>query len=101
MSPKWFRNVADLVSGYTRRRAHMHEVQIFVILHLRAYSLTAFCMQKMLKIPQTVEEVSFLKLTVSTFFFAVSYFGLILLYNNIKVAIYFGVLWSKVFLARA
>ena len=40
-------------------------------------SLTAFCMQKMLKIPQTVEEVSFLKLTVSTFFFVVSYFGLI------------------------
>ena len=30
-------------------------------------SLTAFCMQKMLKIPQTVEEVSFLKQTVSTF----------------------------------
>ncbi len=47
----------------------MHEVRIFVILHLRAYnfmSLTAFCMQKMLKIPQTVEEVSFPKQTVST-----------------------------------
>ena len=44
----------------------MHEVRIFVILHLRVYflSLTAFCMQKMLKIPQTVEEVSF-KQTVS------------------------------------
>ncbi len=47
----------------------MHKVRIFVILHLRVYflSLTAFCMQKMLKIPQTVEEVSFLKQTVSTF----------------------------------
>ncbi len=46
----------------------MHEVRIFVILHLRVYflSLTAFCMQKMLKIPQTVEEVSF-KQMVSTF----------------------------------
>ena len=47
---------------------HELEVQMFVILHLRAYflSLTAFCMQKTLKIPQTVEEVLFLKQTVST-----------------------------------
>ncbi len=47
----------------------MHEMRIFVILHLRVYffSLTAFCMQKMLKIPQTVEEVSLIKQTVSTF----------------------------------
>ncbi len=44
----------------------MHEVGT---LHLRAYflSLTVFCMQKMLKIPQTFEEVSFLKQTVSSF----------------------------------
>ena len=48
--------------------AYMHEVRIFVILHLRVYflSLTAFCMQKMIKIPQTVEEIS-IKQTVSTF----------------------------------
>ena len=47
----------------------MYEVRMFAILHLHAYflSLTAFCMQKMLKIPQTVEKVSFLKQTVSTF----------------------------------
>ncbi len=47
---------------------HELEVRMFVILHLRAYflSLTAFCIQKMLKIPQFVEEVSFLKQTVST-----------------------------------
>ena len=47
---------------------HELEVQMFLILHLRAYflRLTAFCMQKMLKIPQSVEEVSFLKQTVST-----------------------------------
>ncbi len=45
----------------------MHEVRIFVILRVYFLSLTAFCMQKMLKIPQIVEEVSFLKQTVSTF----------------------------------
>ncbi len=47
----------------------MHAVQIFVILYLCAYllSLTAFCMQKMLKSPQTIEEVSFFKLMVITF----------------------------------
>ncbi len=75
----------------------MHQVRIFVILHLRAYflSLTVFCM---LKIAQTVEEVSFLKQTVSTFSLLV-FFGFILPYNNIKVAI--DVLWSKIFLVRA
>ena len=43
-------------------------MHVFLVLHLRAYflSLTAFCKQKMLKIPQTVEDVSFLKQTVST-----------------------------------
>ncbi len=53
----------------------MHELEVrmfhvcnftFACIFLGLTCLTAFCMQKMLKIPQTVEEVSFLKQTVST-----------------------------------
>ncbi len=45
-------------------------------------------MQKMLKILQTVENVSYLKqINGKYIFFVVSYFGLILLYDNFNVAI--------------
>ncbi len=49
--------------------------------------LCAFCVRKMLKIPQTNKK-SFIPYANGNYlFFVVSYFGLILLYNNINVAI--------------
>ncbi len=46
-------------------------------------SLTAFRIKKMVKIPQSLEDVILFKQTVTTFFFVDSCFGLILLFYNI------------------